>query len=565
MRAAAARTGWTLGGCRDQDRVLGRLPFRNAHDSMPVELTLDAAAALVNALRDPRAYPHPAADVALVETHISWVLLAGQYAYKLKKPLDLGFLDFSTAAKRRAACEEEVRLNRRLAPELYLGVVAIVGPPDAPRIGEEGPVLDSAVRMRRFDRSNELDRLLERGKLPPGRIQELAEIVARFHGAIDVAPPSSPWGMPAAILASCLDNFAQIAALEHDGPDRARLAALRDWTLAAHARLASVFEQRRMQGFVRECHGDLHLANIVLHEGRVVVFDCIEFNPRLRWIDVASEIAFTIMDLRHRGRRDYAQRFLDAYLVQTGDYDALSVLTFYLVYRAMVRAKVAAIRAGQEAAHPDDVRRDEADFRAHLGLAEALIAPRDPGLVITHGVAGSGKSSTAAQLLERGDWVRLRSDVERKRLAGLPPLASSRSGLSEGLYAADATERTYARLADLAERVVRAGFPVIVDAAFLERDRRRAFHELAARLRVPFAILSTEASHDVLRARVASRAQGGADPSEATLPVLERQLAEAERLDAEEARHAVRVDTERPIVGRDLAEVVRERLERSVG
>jgi aminoglycoside phosphotransferase family enzyme/predicted kinase len=526
---------------------------------MATELSPADAARMVERLRDPRRYPHRVEEVQVVETHISWVLLAGDYAYKLKKPLDLGFLDFSTYEKRLKACIEEVRLNRRLAPEIYLDVVAITGTAEEPRVAGGVEAIDHAVRMFRFDRSQELDRLLAGQRLPIERIDELARLVARFHGSVPAADPSGPYGTPETALANPLANFEHLAALEHGADDVSRVAALREWTVATHARLTPVIRERLAEGFVRECHGDLHLANMVLHGGRVVVFDCIEFNPRLRWIDVISEVAFTVMDLRHRGRADFAQRFLTDYLEETGDYAGLRLLPYYLVYRSMVRAKVAAIRAAQEQ-DPAARDRDEADFRAHLALAESFAAPRAPALAITMGASGSGKSYLAAKLVDSGAWIRARSDVERKRIAGLPAAERTKSAVGAGLYLAEMTDWTYARLADVARHAIAAGFPIVVDATFLERARRDAFRALAQELGVPFVILVPETPVAVMRERVVARERAGADASEATPAVLDRQLALAEPLAPDELAFAVRVDTGRANDATELALRVQERI-----
>jgi hypothetical protein len=509
--------------------------------------------ALIERLREPRRFPHPAESVELIETHISWVLLAGDFAYKLKKPLELGFLDFATLARRHAACEAEVRLNRRHAPELYLDVVPVTGPPAAPRIGGPGDAIEWAVRMRRFDCSQELDRLLAHDALPRARIDELAVTVAWFHACAAAASVDSPWGTAETVLAPCLANFERLGRVGEDSEVAGRLARLRAWTLAEHTRLRDTFAARRAAGRVRECHGDLHLANIVLHQGRVVPFDCIEFSDALRWIDVAAEIAFTAMDLRYRGRADLAQRFLDAYLAESGDYALLAVLDFYLVYRTMVRAKVAAIRAGQPDATPEAQRSACDDFLAHVALAEAYVAPRAAALVITHGVSGAGKSVVAGRLVERGPWIRVRSDVERKRLAGLGPRDVSADQNRDALYSRAAGERTYARLAEIAATVVAAGYPVIVDATFLERDRRARFADVARRLRVPFAILAVDAPEPVLRERVAARADAANDPSEADLHVLARQLAAAEPLAPDELARALRIASDDARDGEALA------------
>ena len=499
---------------------------------------------LIAALRRAECYPHPVDTVQVVETHISWVLLAGEFAYKLKKPVDFGFLDFGTLDKRRACCEDEVRLNRRLAPELYLDVVAVSGPPSAPRVGGSGPAIEYAVRMRRFAREDELDALAARGALRREHIEALAGEVARFHDRVAVAGPDSPWGTPEAVLAPCEENFAHLWQLDHDAADLALLEGLRAWTRTEHARLAGTFERRRAEGRVRECHGDLHLGNIVMIGDRPVPFDAIEFNASLRWIDVASEVAFTVMDLHHRGRPELAHAFLNAWLEHGGDYDGLAVLPFYLVYRAMVRAKVAGLRAAQQA--PGSAGRNALmrDLRTHLELAQAFARARPRALAITCGASGSGKSFVAGRLAEAGDWIRVRSDVERKRLAGLQPRDAVPAAVGDGLYAPEMTERTYARLAQIARKVLAAGFPVIVDATFLDRGRRDAFRRLAGDAGVACVVLATTASPQTLRARVAERARAGADPSDATLEVLEAQLS-APGLDADE--DVVRVDTGAPL------------------
>jgi len=345
-------------------------------------LTLDPLCALVDRLCESRSFAHPAPRIERVETHISWVILAGDYAYKLKKALNLGFLDFSTLEKRRTACEEEVRLNRRLAPGLYIDVVAITGTPDDPSIGGNGTAIEHAVRMRRFDRACELDRLLAADALPVERIDELGRLVARFHATLPPATAEGPCGTPPVALANADANFEHVLMLEHAPDIVGRITALRQWTQAEHARVAPQMARRLREGRVRECHGDLHLANMVLHEDKVVVFDCIEFNPALRWIDVMAEIAFTVMDLRHRGHQEFAQRFLNDYLEESGDYAGLAVLRFYLVYRAMVRAKIAAIRAPQETDAAASAR-SHAEFHTYLALAEAFAHPQPPSMVIT--------------------------------------------------------------------------------------------------------------------------------------------------------------------------------------
>jgi aminoglycoside phosphotransferase family enzyme/predicted kinase len=483
----------------------------------------DALPPTIRALLDPARHAPPPPAVELVETHISWVLLAGDHAIKIKKPVNLGFLDFSTLERRRELCHEELRLNRRFAPELYLDVVPITGTETDPRIGGDGPPIEFAVRMLRFPGDAQLDHMLERGALEAKHLDQAARDLAGFHERVAVAGPESPWGTPGAVRRPVVENFEQLRA-HLDDPDALRtLERIEQWSDAAWKAGSPDFEARRRGGFVRECHGDVHLKNMALFRGRVIFFDCLEFDPALRWIDVINEVAFPVMDLEDRRRSDLARRFLNVWLEFTGDYAGLRVLRFYLVYRALVRAKVVAIRLRQGGlAEPEraDVARQ---CREYLALADGFLTPRPVFLWVTHGLSGSGKSTLAEAVGERLGAVRLRSDVERKRLSGLAPLARSGAGLDQGLYAADATRATYERLAGLAADVVHAGFPAIVDGAFLKRAQRDALRAVAERLGVPFAILDLRAPDEALCERISERERTGHDPSEADLAVLEHQ------------------------------------------
>ena len=477
-----------------------------------------------------------------IETHISHVLVAGGYAYKLKKALRLPFADYATLARRRACCDEELRLNRRLAPALYLDVVPVGGPPDAPRLGAREGIVDYAVRMRAFAQDALLSSLLDRGALPASRVDELADTVAAFHARIPVASSDSPHGMPAHALDAALANCDAIAPLAPPA-QAALVAGLRAWTQAEFARCAPVMAQRRRDGFVRECHGDLHLRNVALVDGRVTVFDGIEFSAGLRWIDVMSEAAFTAMDLADHARDDLAWRFVNRYLECTGDYGGVALLRFHLVYRAMVRAKVVLLRAqqlGEDAAAMP--LRDDA-WR-YLALAERLARPAPRALVVTHGVSGSGKSMLTQRLCEALPALRLRSDVERKRGAALAGRAAVEDAAAR-LYSLEATTRTYAHLAALAGTLLDEGHAVIVDATFLARAQRDAMRAVADRHGVPFVILALDAPPTVLRARVAERLQRADDASEATLDVLARQLATREPLADDELAYTLAADAAR--------------------
>lgn len=468
----------------------------------------------------------------VIETHISWVLLAGERAYKIKKPLDLGFLDFSTLERRRFCCEEEIRLNRRLAPEIYLDVVPITGTETDAHIGGEGPVLDWAVRMRAFPADATLDR---EPRLTDVQIDAIADTVARFHAGIPPAPADSPHGSIEAVMYPVRENFRQIRGLK-PGPEAVELLdRIEVWSETEGARLHEHFVARKAGGWVRECHGDLHLGNIAWVADHPLIFDCIEFNPGLRYIDVTSEVAFLTMDLMSRGRADLAWRFLNRWLEHTGDYAGLAALAFYQVYRAMVRAKVAYIRSAQ-----GDTEAVGSALE-HLRLADRFSRPRRPALLLMHGVSGSGKTHLSQQVLQALGAIRLRSDVERKRLFGLGPLEDS-SRIPGGIYTEEASRRTFDRLAELTRLLLQEGYVVIADATFLRRAHRQPMIRVAESVGTPWRILSLQASNDVLMERVRRRAEARGDASEATVEVLLRQLQEHEAFDALEAGHVVSFD-----------------------
>jgi hypothetical protein len=527
---------------------------------------------LIRMLLDPALTPLGSPRVGLVETHASWVLLAGEFAWKIKKPIVLPFLDYGTVEKRRACCAEELRLNRRFAPQLYLGMVEFDGEP--------------AVKMRRFDEAARLDHVCKRGMLTPAHLSGLAATLARFHAAAAVAPADSRFGTAAAALAPALENIAELRTLTR-GLLSSELDALAAWTRREHQRLEPAFAARKANERVRECHGDLHLGNMVLLGEEVVLFDCIEFNDDFRWIDVASEIAFALVDLLDHQQPGLACWLLNEWLAETGDFTALQVLRYYMAYRALVRAKVAAIRAcQQDGPHPVQAA-DCPEVRDYLALAQLITvpsgdhsqrrgphavgaerprvgcatpdsevaaaaststvasplagpllhAPASPTLSITHGLAGCGKTTaSSARLLAdpQAATIRLRSDVERKRLYGLAAQSASGSPLDGGIYTPEAHARTYARLAELAASVLAEGWSVIVDAAFLRRDERDAFHALAQRHGAAFAIIAPQAAPAELARRIEARRARG-DASEATLEVLERQRSYLEPLGADEA------------------------------
>jgi uncharacterized protein len=506
----------------------------------------------IRELMRPESFPHAVARLELRETHISWVLLTGSYAYKIKKPVKLDFIDASTLERRLHYCEEELRLNRRLAPELYLGVVAVTRTSDGVFVDRAGTVIDYAVRMRQFPAADELPQLLAKNDLSAAEMTALGETLAQFHLSAAIASSAEAPQRTEQMYDAVLGNLAQLIA--HLGPVEPSLALGRlvDWTHDSAHSLEAVFEQRERSGFVRECHGDLHAANIVRSQGRLVPFDCIEFDPKLRWIDVISDIGFLVMDLASHQRADLAYTLLSRYLEITGDYDGTGVLPFYAAYRALVRAKIDALIAEQIPARAAEFRhRLQQRIRAALSWA----TPRQPLLVLMHGASGSGKSWLSERLVPELHAVRMRSDLERKRMAGVAAAQSASAGVRSGIYSPQFSHRTYGRLADCAESCLRAGINVIVDATFLERNDRELFRAVASRLHVPRIIVSCQADPIALAARILDR-QGRADPSDANLSILATQLRDTQPFEAEEQPYVIAVDTSEPDAVRRVAAAV---------
>jgi predicted kinase len=380
--------------------------------------------------------------------------------------------------------------------------------------------------------------MLARGALGVTHVDALAARVAAFHGAVAVAGPDGPYGRADEARRLALDNCDALDGLPDGATAQDDLAALRTWIEREGAARHGLLEARRRHGFVRECHGDLHCDNIALVDDRITIFDCIEFNDHLRWGDVMGEVAFTTMDLADRGRPDLGWRFLDAYLEETGDYEGLGVHRFFFVYRAMVRAKVTGLRAVQ-CTTASDRAAALAECRRYLALARQATRPPRSAIVLMHGLSGSGKTTRAQRIVESVGAVRIRTDVERKRLHGLERRAHDGFGIEAGPYAPAATMRTYERVRALAGHVTAAGFVVVVDGAFLARWQRDMFRSLAAETGVPFAIVTVSEPLATLRARLIARAAAAADASDADTAVLEHQVRTQEPLASDEQPFAV--------------------------
>lgn len=511
-------------------------------------MTTTSLELLIHHLQVAECYPHATSSFEVFETHISYVILTGDYVYKFKKPVDLGFLDFSTLEKRKFFCEEELRLNRRLASDMYLDVVSVHGELEHPVVGGTGPLLEYAVKMRQFATADRMDNVTARGELTPGQIDQLALVVSEFHEHIPVAANDSPFGTIEVIRQRIMQNFEQVLQNTDDPEISSICSQLRDWSEAVLKKRQHLIAQRKQEGAVRECHGDMHMANIVMLEGRPVIYDCLEFAEDLRWIDTISEIAFLYMDLDFHHQHKLALRYLNQYMIHRGDYAGLGLLCIYLVYRAMVRAKVNSIGAKQQAANPDIAADYLATTKSYLALARNYIESfASPVLIILHGLSGSGKSWLAEQLLESYGAIQVRSDVERKRLLGLAAQAKTKSAIGQDAYSADMTAQTYQRLLELANLILQAGPSVIVDATFLKATQRDQFQQLAQTLGIPYVILDLQASEDTLRSRIMKRAEQAKDASEATLEVLQYQIKTDDAITASEARVTIQIDTEKKL------------------
>jgi aminoglycoside phosphotransferase family enzyme/predicted kinase len=467
----------------------------------------------------PEAYPHPAKNVRLVTTHLSWVLLTGELAYKIKRPVHLPFVDLRDPERRAFFCEVELRLNRRFAPELYLDVVPVVEADGGVRIGGEGRVVEHAVRMRQFPPEEELDRLLDSGRITAAELVAFGRVVAEIHARLPVAPPGGPFGDPVRIRAALLENFRQC----REGGAADDAGALEAPLLHRLAEAERWLPERLRDGFVRECHGDLHAENVVRLQGHLRAFDCMEFEPAFRWIDVAEEIGFFTGDLGARGAKDAGHAFLSGYLVRSGDYAACRLLPLYQAHGCLVRAKVSPLR------------RDGMRSR-YLEEAARALAEKRPGVILMSGVSGSGKTWLAKQLAARLRAVHLRSDVERKRL---PELRA---------YTSRTRAMVYLHLLFCAEAALLGGLPVVVDATFVRREDRGIFRQLATRLGIPLHVVRCHAPPAMLRERIAARARAGSDPSEANLAVLEMQEIDLEPIAPDEELPVVEADTTRPDV-----------------
>jgi uncharacterized protein len=499
--------------------------------------------AIIEALSHPEAYPDRPAEVSVGQTHISWLFFTPTHVYKVKKPVNFGFLDFTNLEARKMFCEEEVRLNRRLAPEVYLGVLEVKASNGHICLGGPGEVVEYAVQMHRLPDGRMLPALLSSGQVSSTILEQLAHLVADFHARAETGGDIDQAGEPGAILANWQENFAQTQSylgfpLAHQAWDEICRRVL------TFCRLREpLFRQRIAAGRIRDGHGDLRAEHICLTEP-ITIFDCIEFNQRFRYGDVAADIAFLAMDLDALGFPDFANIFVQAYVEYARDSGLLEVVEFYKCYRACVRAKVECFRADDPAVPTSQQRLAlQAAYRYGQLAAQYAEALRRPWLLLACGLMGTGKSVLAEALASKLDLHVLSSDTTRKQLAGLQPTTRRPEAYGQGLYRADWTEATYAELFSKAKQLLSGGRSVLIDASFQRASHRMRARRLAAETGAEFRVLECWCPEEVLHQRLRARLGDVGATSDGRVELLaqQRQTFEA-LLDVPPHQH-LRVDT----------------------
>jgi aminoglycoside phosphotransferase family enzyme/predicted kinase len=474
------------------------------------------------------AYPEQTNSVELLQTHVSWIFLTDSHAYKVKKPVNFGFLNFSTIDRRRFYCNEEVRLNRRLCPDIYERVVELREISGGAAFHGDGQVIDYAVKMKRLPAERMLDRLVDNGLVSAADMRTVARAIAEFHNTAATTPAISEFGHLDRIMFNWQENFDQMAAFEDSTLSAEERELIRGWGSSFTERNAELFSRRVEDGFIRECDGDIHLENICMHDGKVCIFDCIEFNDRFRYCDTAADVAFLLMDLDFHGRRDLADEVIIAYRAASGDSGMADLIDFYKLYRAFIRGKVESLLFHDTGV--DQMERDRARAKAirYFRLARGYIERHrlQPTLFITCGLMGSGKSTLAEQLSFELGISTFNSDVVRKRMAGIAPDTHAATAFGEGLYSSRANDAVYTELLRLAEPELAAGRSTILDASFKNKAYRTRCAELAKQYGAAFVILHVTCDEPENRRRLTERTASGRSVSDGRLELLESQRQE---------------------------------------
>jgi aminoglycoside phosphotransferase family enzyme/predicted kinase len=504
-------------------------------------------AALRQALQNPALYPDPTTTVEVRETHISMVFLTEQYAYKIKKPVELGFLDFSTLDRRHFYCEQELTLNRRLSTDVYLEVIPLYRDQHHYTFVGNRPVAEYVLKMRRLPEDCSLPALLQQGLVTAETVEALAQRLATFHQAHPLPGGSEQYGSPDQVRDDWEENFAQTTdSIDHTITQQT-YAHIRQAVTTFLTQHAAWFTERQHCGHVRDCHGDLRAEHIYFEPGHIQIIDCIEFNQRFRYIDVASEVAFLAIDLERLGAPELANHFVRAYAQFSEDASLYRLLDFYRCYRAYVRGKVTSMRLHQPL---PPIQRAPLQQRAETFFAlAARYATRltRPLLLLTTGLIASGKSTVAAGVAAALDLRIWRSDAIRKELAGLHPEASGRDTYGAGLYSAASTHQTYAALEDRARTTLKQGQAVLLDAAFSKRAERQQMVTLAQEVGADCCLLECLAPAEVLRARLRQREHASTSISDAREDILAPFQRDYEPVQPDEGMCHIPLETTQPI------------------
>jgi len=492
---------------------------------------------LIQQMLVPEFYPHPVTmPIELMQTHASYVLLTGDFVYKLKKPVNFGFLDYSTVAKRQHFCQEEIRLNQRGAKELYLAVLPVAKQGDKYHLGSGGEIVDYAVKMVQFPQENLLSNMFESGTITTEDVEEMGRVVAGFHANAQTSEHISSFGRVEQIRQSIDDNYRQTEKYIERAQTQLQYTETKAYTdrfLVEHQQL---FLDRITGGFIRECHGDLHLSNICRWHHQILLFDCIEFNEPFRFVDTMYDVAFAVMDLEARGRKDLANRFLNTYAEQTGDWAGLQVLPMYLSRQAYVRAKVTSFLLDDPGVSSEDRSIAAQTAGDYYRQAWEYTRPRQGRIIMLSGLSGSGKSTLGKQIAQSVGGVHLRSDAVRKHLGGIPLLSKG----DDSLYTPEMTAKTYQRVLALGAKLAAQGLTVILDAKYDRQSLRAAVVDLAADRGIPVQMIYCTAPADVLRDRLAHRT---GDIADATVDLLASQQAAWEDFTPAELVYVTSIDT----------------------
>ncbi len=499
---------------------------------------------MVQALLKPAIYPEPTEGVELVQTQMSFIFLTDDYVYKVKKPVNLGYLDYTTLKKRQHYCQKEVELNRRLCPDVYLGVLPITRQQSGFSIGGPDKAVEYAVKMRRLPREGMMDVLLESNRVSPKMIVGVAEKLASFHRQADTSKNISNYGRPEIITRNTEENFTQTEKYIGTTISNHQYRQIRDYTRSFILGNTALLTKRIKEGWIRDCHGDLHAAHVCFSDG-ICIYDCIEFNDRFRYGDTASEAAFLAMDLDHHGRADLGQRFTSSYASLRRDEDLPRLVNFYKSYRAYVRGKVESFKLDDPYISPEEKRQTLEKASSYFDLA-CSYTKSTPTLLITTGLVGSGKSALAQALAKRLGLVVISSDVTRKRLAGIPESEHRFEEFNTGIYSPEFSRKTYDAMFSTARSILKEGGSVIIDASFIKSIERLRAKGIAEGVRADFFILEVTLEEGLTRQRLAQRLKQDS-VSDGRWQIYQQQQGVLEPVTEVLPQNRVIIDTSRPV------------------